>query len=92
MKKIMMILAALVLLLSAAYAEENDLLARIRQKGEIVVATEGAWAPWTYHDENDNWSALMWKWRRRRGEAGRDGKVCGDRVGWHFRGAGRGPL
>lgn len=22
-------------------------------KGEIVVATEGAWAPWTYHDEND---------------------------------------
>lgn len=43
MKKIMMILAALVLLLSAAYAEENDLLARIRQKGEIVVATEGAW-------------------------------------------------
>ena len=47
MKKIMMILAALVLLLSAAYAEENDLLARIRQKGEIVVATEGAWAPWT---------------------------------------------
>ena len=42
MKKIMMILAALVLLLSAAYAEENDLLARIRQKGEIVVATEGA--------------------------------------------------
>ena len=53
MKKIMMILAALVLLLSAAYAEENDLLARIRQKGEIVVATEGAWAPWTYHDEND---------------------------------------
>lgn len=53
MKKIMMILEALVLLLSAAYAEENDLLARIRQKGEIVVATEGAWAPWTYHDEND---------------------------------------
>ena len=53
MKKIMMMLAALVLLLSAAYAEENDLLARIRQKGEIVVATEGAWAPWTYHDEND---------------------------------------
>ena len=53
MKKIMMILAALVLLLSAAYAEENDLLACIRQKGEIVVATEGAWAPWTYHDEND---------------------------------------
>lgn len=41
MKKIMMILAALVLLLSAAYAEENDLLARIRQKGEIVVATGG---------------------------------------------------
>ncbi len=34
-------------------AEEGDLLARIQEKGEIVIATEGTWAPWTYHDEDD---------------------------------------
>ncbi len=34
-------------------AEESDLLARIQEKGEIVIATEGTWAPWTYHDEED---------------------------------------
>lgn len=32
----------------------GDLLSRIQQKGEIIVAMEGTWAPWTYHDENDN--------------------------------------
>ncbi len=31
-----------------------DLLTRIQERGEIIVATEGNWAPWTYHDENDN--------------------------------------
>ncbi len=31
----------------------NDQLARIQEKGEIVIAMEGTWAPWTYHDEND---------------------------------------
>lgn len=30
-----------------------DLLARIRDRGEITIAMEGTWAPWTYHDEND---------------------------------------
>lgn len=25
----------------------------ILDKGEIVIAMEGTWAPWTYHDEND---------------------------------------
>ena len=33
---------------SPAGGEED---ARIRAKGEIVVAMEGTWAPWTYHDE-----------------------------------------
>ncbi len=33
--------------------EDMDLLARIQDKGEIVIAMEGTWAPWTYHDEND---------------------------------------
>lgn len=31
----------------------EDLLAAIQAKGEIVVAMEGTWAPWTYHDESD---------------------------------------
>lgn len=31
----------------------DDLLAKIQEKGEIVVAMEGTWAPWTYHDESD---------------------------------------
>ncbi len=32
----------------------NDLLAQIKERGSIIVAMEGTWAPWTYHDENDN--------------------------------------
>ena len=35
-------------------AEENDLLAQIKEKGTISVAMEGTWAPWTYHDADDN--------------------------------------
>lgn len=31
----------------------QDQLAQIRQKGELVVAMEGTWSPWTYHDESD---------------------------------------
>lgn len=33
--------------------EGSDLLAQIQQKGELVVAMEGTWSPWTYHDESD---------------------------------------
>lgn len=33
---------------------EGDQLARIQQSGEIVIALEGTWAPWNYHDEEDN--------------------------------------
>lgn len=32
---------------------EGDLLSRIKEKGEITIAMEGTWSPWTYHDEND---------------------------------------
>ncbi|MBR0091019.1 MAG: transporter substrate-binding domain-containing protein, partial [Lachnospiraceae bacterium] len=34
-------------------ASEN-LLEAIRERGTIIVAMEGTWAPWTYHDEADN--------------------------------------
>lgn len=33
--------------------QTDDLLAAIQDKGEIVIAMEGTWAPWTYHDEED---------------------------------------
>lgn len=29
----------------------GDLLARIKAKGEVTIAMEGTWSPWTYHDE-----------------------------------------
>ena len=37
----------------ATGAATGDLLAQIQEKGEIVIAMEGTWAPWTYHDESD---------------------------------------
>ena len=59
-RKITLVLAAVLLLIFCIPAgcgkkEEagKDLLARIREKGELVIAMEGTWAPWTYHDEND---------------------------------------
>ena len=33
--------------------QETDLLARVRERGYIIVATEGDWSPWTYHDDNN---------------------------------------
>lgn len=33
--------------------EATGLLAEIKERGKIIVATEGLWAPWTYHDEDD---------------------------------------
>ncbi len=35
-------------------AASGDLLSQIQANGTITVAMEGTWAPWTYHDENDN--------------------------------------
>ena len=50
--------AALALLALSGCAKEGtgsvDLLAQIQARGELIVATEGTWAPWTYHDENDD--------------------------------------
>lgn len=37
---------------SSASAQKSDLLDQIRSKGKIVIATEGTWSPWTYHDES----------------------------------------
>ncbi len=35
-----------------AAAGGDDRLAVIKEKGKIVIAMEGAWQPWTYHDES----------------------------------------
>ena len=34
-----------------AFAQDGDLLSQIQERGTIVIAMEGQWAPWTYHDE-----------------------------------------
>ena len=49
-----MALALSVLLLTAASAmAEDDLLAKIQNRGSLIIATEGNWKPWTYHDDSD---------------------------------------
>ena len=51
------ILVLLLILLSVSCSregdEEKDLLDTIKDKGEITIAMEGTWAPWTFHDEDD---------------------------------------
>lgn len=34
-------------------SSNGDLLSQIQERGSIVIAMEGTWAPWTYHDESD---------------------------------------
>ena len=55
MKKIIALAMALVLagMIGLAGAEEGDLLQTIKDRGYITIATEGDWAPYTYHDENN---------------------------------------
>lgn len=58
MKRILSLLVS-ALMLWALFAgcgkqsKSGDLLQQIQEKGEITVAMEGTWAPWTYHDESD---------------------------------------
>lgn len=39
---------------TASGSSSDDLLSTIKERGYITVAMEGTWAPWTYHDEDDN--------------------------------------
>ena len=50
-RKLLVLLVCL-MLASSAFAE-GDLLAQIKERGTIIIATEGNWSPWTYHDEDD---------------------------------------
>lgn len=56
MKKIISIICALLILCSlcaCAGEKSTDLLATIQDRGYIIVAMEGTWSPWTYHNEQD---------------------------------------
>ena len=52
MKKKLAVLLALVLVavFSVSLAENTDRLSQIKDRGYITIATEGDWAPYTYHD------------------------------------------
>lgn len=43
---------------TASAPANADLLTQIKERGSIVIATEGDWSPWTYHDEKDQLTGL----------------------------------
>ena len=49
MKRIALILL-FVLLIASCSKDSGDRLSQIEDKGQITVAMEGTWSPWTYHD------------------------------------------
>ena len=58
-KKLWIILAALIVIGVIVYLavpknapDQGDMLARVRAKGKLTIATEGDWPPWTYHDDS----------------------------------------
>ena len=55
MKKALLwlLVLAMAAMSGAALAEGADRLAQIRERGYITIATEGDWAPYTYHDESN---------------------------------------
>ena len=55
MKKIIAILLCAVCIASlfASGTKEENSLDAIKKRGTLVIATEGNWTPWTYHDAND---------------------------------------
>ena len=55
MKKLLFVLLALFVLVGCSSSKEviGGDVNNINERGYIVVAMEGTWAPWTYHDETD---------------------------------------
>ena len=50
LRRLTALFLACFLLLSVPAALADDLLDAVMKNGAVVIATEGAWAPWTYHD------------------------------------------
>ena len=56
MKKLLKLVFALLLtitMVGCSKEEEKELLEVIKERGSIVIGTEGTWSPWTYHNEKD---------------------------------------
>lgn len=62
MKKVLVVLMSLVMVLGilcfagcgAKKTDESvDLLDEIKARGKMIIATEGTWAPWTFHDDSN---------------------------------------
>ena len=54
MKRVISVAIVLVMVLSLAGCgkkDDADRLSKIKDAGKIIIAMEGQWAPWTYHDE-----------------------------------------
>ncbi len=54
--RILCLTMVFVLVVFAGSAE--DLLSTIRDRGYLIIATEGDWQPWTYHDADNNLTGL----------------------------------
>lgn len=53
MTKMLAVALCATMLMTSCSAGKDDLLKTIQDRGEIIVAMEGTWAPWTYHNEQD---------------------------------------
>lgn len=56
MKRMLSVLLAVLMLaslLTITVSAEQDLLAKIQERGTIIIGLEGDWAPWSFVDEND---------------------------------------
>ncbi len=56
MKRVFSVLLAVLMLaslLTITVSAEQDLLAKIQERGTIIIGLEGDWAPWSFVDEND---------------------------------------
>lgn len=56
MKRLFSALLALLMLaslLTLTVSADQDLLAKIQERGTIIIGLEGDWAPWSFVDEND---------------------------------------
>lgn len=54
MRKYLPYIITALFFLCGCQESKNDLLKAVIQKGEITIATEGTWAPWTFHDKDGN--------------------------------------